>query len=619
MSTKTSFKRIAAVAAVALTLGGFSAVSARAAVSADTLTVASSAVSGTVGVKASTTFTTAFIGGASGDYSKVSAVLISSPVGSVALPTVETTTTVTAGTESLVGTTAGKLTTASTGSLEYDSGTFNVALTAAVAGTYVVKLVPVVGNGTTDGTTALATASSVTFTVAAAGGITAAASTSFINAAQTTSGTADATVSAGKAVTAGSVACIKVVENNDAASGAVAVALTATASGPGTVTVSNTAATACSSTGTSGLGRAVTNTDTAVLTQYVGVYADGTAGTSTITISAGTTVLSTETVTFYGAASSITPTVVTPLFAVGTATGAITAVVKDANGNLVTGTPVYAVSDNATAVGSATAYTSCGSSSSTGVVSCDLVGNAAGTANIKLTLNSSSTGTSTVAAAPVAVRVGSATVGSVKWSLDAASYTPGQLATLSVTLLDASGLPVVPGTYQVFTGNPTASLAPATALTVSDGLTAGKVVVAAGSTTGTTTYTFNAPLTAGDLTLKATTGSALPTASQAVAVSLTASISGGVAVDAAQAAQDAANEATDAANAATDAANNAMDSADAAQQAAMDAGDKADAALAAVTDLATKVSEIATQISSLSAVVAKIAAAVAKISAKVKA
>ena len=101
--------------------------------------------------------------------------------------------------------------------------------------------------------------------------------------------------------------------------------------------------------------------------------------------------------------------------------------------------------------------------------------------------------------------------------------------------------------------------------------------------------------------------------------SASVSVADTAAVDAAQAAQDAANEATDAANAATDAANNAMDSADAAQQAAMDAGDKADAALAAVTDLATKVSEIASQISSLSAVVAKIAAAVAKISAKVKA
>jgi trimeric autotransporter adhesin len=128
--------------------------------------------------------------------------------------------------------------------------------------------------------------------------------------------------------------------------------------------------------------------------------------------------------------------------------------------------------------------------------------------------------------------------------------------------------------------------------------------------------------------LTATTAGTATTAESGVGASLApagvskvvlAATGNTAAVDAAQAAQDAANEATDAANAATDAANNAMDSADAATAAAQDAGDKADAALAAITDLATKVSDIATQVSSLSAVVAKIAAAVAKISAKVKA
>jgi hypothetical protein len=382
--------------------------------------------------------------------------------------------------------------------------------------------------------------------------------------------------------------------------------LTATITGPGTLSIGGS------------IGRSVTGT---AGTNVVKVYADGTAGVGTVVITgttAGTTTalqLASKTVTFYGSAATITPTVVSPVFAKATtATGAITAIVADSNGNPVPGVTVYSVSDATTVVSNS--YTASAVSDSTGKVSIDLVGVLAGTANITLTTKTSATDASTTAisAAPVAVRSGSASVASVSWALDSATYVPGALMTATVTLLDASGLPVAPGTYTVFTAAPTFSMAPATTSPL-----AASVVVAAGSKTGATTYTFNAPLVAGNLDIKATTATLATAANSAVAVTLSAVIAGGAAVDAAQAAQDAANEATDAANAATDAANNAMDSADAATAAAQDAGDKADAALAAITDLATKVSDIATAVSTLSALVSKIAAAVAKISAKVKA
>jgi len=661
MSTKTSFKRIAAVAAVALTLGGFSAVSANAAVafqalyhgsaSVDCNAAASYACSDVsadksfvaINKQADYGFQNTFLAGNAGDTSTATWSLTSSTTGfntpsitmtawkntdaygpSYTAPSgngggvggwflagtanTSTGTAVANGTPTASGLAASTVATASGPTV----GNFQASFVPTTAGTYVWTLTA--GAVTHTWTvTAYATQAAADAALLAYQGVSstpsATKSTAIVASGDTTTVAAtDATISAGKtaASTATSAKATIVVTLKNAAGTDVTAYNTITASiaGVGNLAIG-------SASGLAAAGRAVTGT---LGQNVIQVFADGSAGTGTITIASGTTTIATKTINFYGAAATITPTVVAPLFAVGTATGAITAVVKDANGNPVSGTPVFAVSDTAAAVSNS--YAPCGSSSATGAVSCDLVGVAAGTANITLTTKSSATDASTtvVSAAPVAVRVGSASAASVKWSLDAATYVPGALVTASVTVLDAAGLPVVPGTYTVFTAAPTFSMAPATTSPL-----AASVVVAAGSTTGTTTYTFNAPLVAGDLTIKATTATLATAANSAVAVSLTASIAGGAAVDAAQAAQDAANEATDAANAATDAANNAMDSADAATAAAQDAGDKADAALAAITDLATKVSDIAAQVTALSALVAKIAAAVAKISAKVKA
>ncbi len=87
-------------------------------------------------------------------------------------------------------------------------------------------------------------------------------------------------------------------------------------------------------------------------------------------------------------------------------------------------------------------------------------------------------------------------------------------------------------------------------------------------------------------------------------------------VSAANAASDAAAEAIDAANAATDAANLAAEAADAATVAAEEARDAADAATAAVEELAT---QVATLMAALKAQITTLANTVAKIAKKVKA
>jgi len=638
MSTKTSFKRIAAVAAVALTLGGFTAVSAHAggnasANSASGVVLTSSPVAGSpvkVLINLKGFFTANPDTSTSYDFTTVTwnalpttSKIVTQPVTSVpsaadlvtygVTPVGPTGTVVTAS-----GGAVPAITVADNAAGNPGIGNFSqyglVTFTPDVAGLYSLELYnPDHGSyynyqvNITVGTQAGPTAYGTTITAAPGGAGSGTAATAIV--------APKAAVASYTSATAAETVTVALGNNTSAAAASTLVAanapaITATVSGPGVVSWNNTT-----------VGKSVAST-AGSLSPVLDVFGDGTAGISTITftdvdpVTAATVTLGTATVTFYGAAATITPTVVNSVIATGSAgynVGAITAIVADSNGNPVPGVTVYSVSSAPTVVSNS--YTpSSAVSDATGKVSFTLAGVQAGTANITLTLNSSTAGTSTVTTAAIPVRVGSTSAAAVKWALDSATYVPGALVTATVTVLDAAGLPVVPGTYTVFTAAPTFSLAPATTSPL-----AASVVVASGSTTGTTTYTFNAPIVAGALAITATTATLATAANSAVAVELDATITGGASVDAAQAAQDAANEATDAANAATDAANNAMDSADAATAAAQDAGDKADAALTAITDLATKVSDIATQVSSLSAVVAKIAAAVAKISAKVKA
>ncbi|NBU23821.1 MAG: hypothetical protein EBS38_07975, partial [Actinobacteria bacterium] len=438
MSTKTTLKRIALVAVSALGFGLMSVAPSNAAVQSDALTLASTTSSTTVGSAVTNAVSLTFIDTDSGAETATATVaLVSSPVTSSAMPTLSITsaqaTANTAGTTSVSNLV---MSLASTGAGRF-TGSATISLTPTVAGTYVIRVTPAGGLTTT--------AQTWTVTVDSALTVTAANSTSFIVAGETSTATADATISVPMTFSADQRATIVVTPRTAGDLAPVsAVALTATISGPGTLGIggaaSNTAVTAISST-----GRAITGT---AGDYWVGVFSDGTAGVATITISAGTTVLATETVTFFGAATRITPTVVNaviPASNSGAAVGAITAIVTDAAGVPVSGVRVYDVSSATTIISDN--YGDCGLSDATGKVTCNLTGVAAGTASITLTTNSAATVTTGISAAPVSIRVGSASPATVALSFDKATYVPGERATVTVTLRDSLGLPVVNGTY----------------------------------------------------------------------------------------------------------------------------------------------------------------------------
>jgi len=606
MSTKTSFKRIAAVAAVALTLGGFTAVSANAAsvnnFNSEQWVTAPTAVVGvsSTGVVATTgvSYTT---GGA--DWTIFTATITAEPATSSLLGNAVTVTAGATGYTNLNGTSydsvsslpwapnnlpanSGKTVATAVGR---SNGYYTVAFTPDVAGSYTLTLTNLDGAGAAGSTYSVTVvAAAQTFNHASA----------FIGATGNEA-LADAALVrlAGASVGAG-VASARVDVRQYASADAtqpmaVAAAVTVAVSGAGLV---DTLAGA-------GAARGPSSTGTAANLQSFTIFSDGRAGVATVTVSIGGVVLSTKTLTFTGTLAKYveaTTDVPKAFIAVGgTDVRNITGV--DLNANAATLGTIYAVSSN-TAV--ATVGVVLGAVTVTGV--------SAGTASITVCDTSACTSATKTLVLPVEVT--KATAKTVTISTDSLVYAPGQKITLTVTATDANGRPVGDGPVALFS---------ATGIT-SDVLVNVPTYTASASVTlvaGKATFTAYAPIS-GSVNFSATQGAAVDAVIAGVtAAAITAPTVSVVnaSVDAAQAAQDAANEATDAANAATDAANNAMDSADAAQQAALDAGDKADAALAAVTDLATKVSAIAVQISALSAIVAKISAAVAKISVKVKA
>ena len=604
MSTKTSFKRIAAVAAVALTLGGFSAVSANATGIGSLWTVGltSGATTGTTSVPVTAVVQSSFVADTAGDLTTLGCQFYTVPAAS---------STNNASLVLTTGTSATNVNTNSTFGGAYAADSWNgylvtsqirataggrstgfttLTFTPDQAGTYDVRCFEEAV------TTARAIYTDWTLTVAAQ---TLNHVTAFLGASgsEVTADSTSLTPSSAAGTQSARLDVRQYSSTDTTTAMASPAAVTVAISGAGSVDLQS------SSTGANRGPSSTTSAGTA--DSAFTVWSDGRSGVATITVSVGGVVVATKTLTFVGSAAKYALAATqAPTFATYTpkgGTSTLTIAATDANGNAATVGTIYAVSDNTAA---ATVTVSGSVVTVTGV--------AAGKANIKVCDTASCTAAVKTLVVPVEVTL--TTAASFTITTDALTYAPGQKITLTVAATDANGRPVADGALNLFSS---------TGLT-SDVLVNSPTYTASASVTlaaGVATFTAYAPIS-GSVTFSATQGSAV----NAVAAGGTAAVVSAptvtvanASVDAAQAAQDAANEATDAANAATDAANNAMDSADAAQQAAMDAGDKADAALAAVTDLATKVSEIASQISSLSAVVAKIAAAVAKISAKVKA
>ena len=482
-----SFKKIALGLAAAMSFGVLSALPTHATVIAPTLTIDSATDSILVGETATAVVSLSYISETSADTATVLSAMFTQPSTankSATLTLLETNTatvviagdSLTANVNSTVNTTG------------YVTAKFTVTLAApTVAGTYEARII----------TTRPSTGPSVIWTITVGAGDTvpsASTTTSILNRGEVITATADDSVFAPKTAATDAAAVIVIAQKN-AAGRTTSESLLATVTGSGSVGYGTNATTM------SVLGRSVVIPSG----NYIGVFADGTAGVGTITITTLTgTVLATEKVTFYGDIATIEATAVKSVIAVGANTTTVKAVAKDASGVTVGAGTLYAYSSDVTTVSdSATATT---------IVNGEAVFTITGvkTGGAAITVKSG-----TIVSAPVSTRV-EAAAATVKISFDKATYLPGEAATVKVQVLDAAGLPVSGKTHSALfaTGGITSTYAFGSG---SDALTATSVTT---DTDTAKSYKVYMPLTENTVTLSATGGTSLPLAGQ---VSVTAS------------------------------------------------------------------------------------------------
>jgi len=528
-----SFKKIAIGIAAALSFSALSAVPAHAAVNADTFVIDAVSDTVTAGESATAIVTVGFLAQGLTDTVTVTSSVLSLPAGVAKFATLsveETTSAVV-----VLGSGNYSADVASTSS----SATYVTAKLKAtvdvptVAGTYVFKFTPTLKAGSTGAVNSAAVTWTVTVNAADVKA-SPATSTSILNAGETTSATADATVYASKTVSADAAAVVVVTQKN-AAGSTVAESLTAIVSGPGMIGAGSNPTTITSQ------GRALT----LAAGQHIGIFADGTAGVGTVTITTQSgVVLATESVTFYGDIARIVATSTKSVIATGSNSDVISAVAYDAAGVTVGAGTLYATSADLTTVNnSATSATIVN-----GVAKFPATGVKTGVANVVI-YSGANVG---IVSNPVAVRVeGTAT--SVKISFDKAQYLPGEAATITVQVLDATGLPMSPKTYSnLFAAG---GIAPSYAFGSGSADLTGVSVTT--DTETVKTYKVFMPLVQNTVKISATGGSSLPVAGQVV-ISAEAIVE-----DSAQkAALDAANEAVKAAQDATDAAVQASEKAE---------------------------------------------------------
>jgi hypothetical protein len=390
-------------------------------------------------------------------------------------------------------------------------------------GSYTVKLTPAaIGVGALQG--AAAVTLTITVTTAPSLDKTAASVTSYIqglyNPAGKTAAAADSVVAFSRSNTNGALqAAFIAVSQKNAAGSASSDSLTAEISGPGTL--------GSGAYDAASRGRSLT----VKVGDSITVWSDGSAGVSTVTIKSVTSglTLTTETLTFHGVMASLTGTAVTEI--IGTS-GTVKVSAKDSSavtmGSLVGTEAIYAFSSDATIATVPTAALTYTVDSAVVTVT----GVKAGTATITFG-NASTLAASTIKSAPVSVRVGSTAIASVTLAFDKSSYAPGEKATLTLTTLDASGLPTVPGSaVTLFAAGKGLSPDKAFLAEMTDTVSVVSITTAdatsatAGTVAGKKIYTVFMPSTGGPIKVSATLASASPlaTAIHATTVSATATV-----------------------------------------------------------------------------------------------
>ena len=645
MSTKTSFKRIALVAASALAIAGFSAVPANAAATNEWNVGAGGTI--VSGDESPTTVATAI----TGTYVPVTLTfdtetqpvvsLASAGVGTLAVPVLApidgvggasklSTTAVTATGATIFASSAESDTPGvnTTGLSSVDGAkTINFSVTSAAAG---VQTVTVVGSGGTStltitwGAAAVASPANSTVYFIESSSATAA---SAVAAAPTSDSTAAVLSTAGAQR---GLLLVRVKNDQSPSAGKDGEITSVSVSGPGLVSATVGATTGAQTAG--GTANTATVGGELGYMAYT-VLGSGVSGAATYTVTHTTskgvsTVLATKVINFYGTKAA-TITAVQNNFVAGvsaqlggtpgaaTGSGAFTVTAKDSNGNNVGGISTSDRSGSATAAGwwIESSDTTCISKSigvdlgagtgatstnnAVGVYELSIAGGAASAASgcsadveIKYTVP---TTLAVVSAGKFKVAVGGTSISTLTLTPGSSSVRPGEKVTLTLAALDSKGKKVADGDYDIFD---TIDANAWTGLTSSASLTTAPFAKAAGDESeitivdGVATATFFAPYFTGDVLLTTTLGttSELATALDASTLSTTVSVD---ATDASSAL------ALDAANAATDAANNAYDEAQNATQAASDA-------LAAVTALAAQVKSLIASVKKLTAAVAKL-------------
>jgi trimeric autotransporter adhesin len=515
MSTTTNFKRIALVAVAALGLGVLSSVPSQATINTDSVTLSSATATATTAetyTATSATVLVKFFGNVANDSMTITAALTAAPDLNGALPVlrlIETSSAVVetsaasavpAG-ESVLSNTAVRITNNSTTvettakfAIYLATAASRTTTTGIKAGSYSVKITPAaVGNGALVGATAQTLV--ITVTTAASQSKTPDVATSKVflqgtGAAVAGTPTSDSSVVVTR--TAGISAGWVYFNSKNAAGGSVSESITAEISGQGTLGYANSS---------TPVGRSILikNGDT------VTIWADGSAGTGTVSIKGSTSgvALGSKTVTFYGPMTSLVGTAKTAILGVGANNYAVGVAARDSSSNALkqlqtADGSIYAFSSDATIVTVPTTAISDYASTESGTVT--VTGVKAGTATITFG-NASTLAASTIKSAPVTVRVGSTSIASVKVAFNKATYAPGEAATITLSLLDSTGLPVVPGNYELWSTTGESGLVGTPGFFVGGPAELETAVTTSGST-GLKTYAVQMPVYAGAVTVK---------------------------------------------------------------------------------------------------------------------
>jgi len=407
------------------------------------------------------------------------------------------------------------------------SDTVDLQVTSATAGTVTIT---VTGFSSTTGIGTVHAAPSVTFGTALSTSATVSTSKIYVIDTHNTEALATSTAPGNIARAAGTNAAAFTIIVNDGYGNPInAQSVSAVVTGPGLInggsgpnTASGTPAARVVATTTNSAGKASFNLD-----------ADGSAGVSTVTFSAGSTVLGSKTVTFYGAVAKYTATTILNAVA-GTGTvDAVNVSAVDAAGIAIPGETIYAFSSSTTTASveasDTTATTAVATESNAGNPASYVSAKAIGTAGFTVTPSATTTASSvtitfgnaaTIALSTVTttavVAIGGVEAATVTLTANKTSYAPGEAVTLTLTYKDALGR--LTGT------NPGSTLVASSASSVALGGAALPTAGAIATKVGTKTYAVFAPLTGGPVTVTVTSGTDathLATAARSVASTVT--------------------------------------------------------------------------------------------------